>query len=297
MADVSVQLGVSGVSQFKQGMTQAQASVKSIDAALKLNEKQFKATGDAETYMKNKTTQLNQKLAAQQTAVKNAEQALKAMKDSGVDPLSTSYQKMETALLNAQSAVLDTQNEINNLGSEAGEASGQTDKLVDSLGGLNRKISLDQVIGAIGSITNGLENAAKKAAELGKELWDTIMDSARRADDTATMAEMYGIDLQTFKQMQALVAGGMDTSVEAILAAQTKLKLGIGKGNAEVMESLKELGLVVTLYGGKTKEGFSQIVTEDTMDLFFRAGQALMEMDNSFDKEATAMAIFGRSWK
>ena len=55
MADVSVKMGVSGVSQLIQSMQQAGASVKTIDAALKQNVKQLKATGDAETYLQQKT--------------------------------------------------------------------------------------------------------------------------------------------------------------------------------------------------------------------------------------------------
>ena len=41
MADVSVNVGVTGISQFKSGMSDAQASIKGLDAALKLNEKQL----------------------------------------------------------------------------------------------------------------------------------------------------------------------------------------------------------------------------------------------------------------
>ena len=294
MADVSVQMGVSGVSQFKQGMAQAQASVKSIDAALKLNEKQFKATGDAETYMQNKTTQLNQKLAAQQTAAKNAEQALKAMKDSGVDPLSTSYQKMETQLLNAQSAILDTQNEINNLGTESAEASGQTDKLADSLSGLNKKVSLDQVISAVGSITGSLEKAAGKAIDLGKAIWENVMDSAKWADDTQTMALMYGVDLDTFLRVQKLVENGLDTSVEAILKSQSKLKKNVGEGSESFMQVMRELGLVSQQ--GSKYENF-EFINPDSVALFWEAGQAIMNLGDEYEQEAKAQALFGKSWR
>lgn len=294
MADISVKMGVDGIAQFKQGMTQAQDSVKKIDAALKLNEKQFKATGDAETYMQNKTTQLNTKLQAQQSAVKNAESALKAMKDAGVDPLSSSYQKMETALLNAQSAMLDTQNQLNELGTETADATGKTDALASSLGGLNKKVSLEQVQSAIGSITSGLEAGAKKAADLGKQLWDMIMDSARRADDTATMAQMYGIDLQEFKKMQALVANGMDTSVEAMLGAQDKLKRGIGNGSKDVLEIIKELG--VGIREGDILDPYSW-QTKDPDKMFWEVGQAIMNMGDAYDKEAAAQKAFGKSWK
>ena len=43
------------VSQFKQGVSEAQASLKTLDAALKVNEASFKAGGDAQVYMTQKS--------------------------------------------------------------------------------------------------------------------------------------------------------------------------------------------------------------------------------------------------
>lgn len=300
MADVSVQMGVSGVSQFKQGMAQAQASVKSIDAALKLNEKQFKATGDAETYMQNKTTQLNQKLVAQQSAVKNAEQALKAMKDSGVDPLSVSYQKMETQLLNAQSALLDTQNEINNLGAESTDAAGKTDQLVNSLGGLNKKVSLDQVISAIGSITSGMEKAAQKAAELGKQIWENITDSARWADDTATQAMILNMDVETYQRYK----GVFDTIGELTVQEWQKAKLKVQKA---INDPTKDQTDVLALLGINTHEmltgkyGVVEGAARDFEDVFWEIGEKLRAKVASGEMtqdlaDTYANAIFGRGF-
>lgn len=300
MADVSVQMGVSGVSQFKQGMAQAQASVKSIDAALKLNEKQFKATGDAETYMQNKTTQLNQKLVAQQSAVKNAEQALKAMKDSGVDPLSVSYQKMEIQLLNAQSALLDTQNEINNLGAESTDAAGKTDQLVNSLGGLNKKVSLDQVISAIGSITSGMEKAAQKAVELGKQIWENITDSARWADDTATQAMILNMDVETYQRYK----GVFDTIGELTIQEWQKAKLKVQKA---INDPTKDQTDVLALLGINTHEmltgkyGVVEGAARDFEDVFWEIGEKLREKVASGEMtqdlaDTYANAIFGRGF-
>ena len=158
-------------------------------------------------------------------------------------------------------------------------------------------MSLDQVISGIDKITGGLENAAKKAVQLGEELWNNVMNKAQWADDTATMALMYGIDLDTFLRMQKLVTNGLDTSVDSMLTSQDKLKRGIGKNSKEVMSYLKELGLVETMYGGKVEGGTDRLVTEDSVDLFFRAGQALLSMSSGYDKEAAATALFGKSWK
>ena len=97
---VNVKMGVSGVSQFKAGMQQAQASVKSIDAALKLNEKQFKATGDSETYMEQKTQLLNTKMAEQEKIIDQAEKALETM--ASPLPPHTSPTMMEMMVLISQ---------------------------------------------------------------------------------------------------------------------------------------------------------------------------------------------------
>ena len=43
---VNVKMGVSGVSQFRADIKKTQDSLKTLDESLKLNEKQFKQTGD-----------------------------------------------------------------------------------------------------------------------------------------------------------------------------------------------------------------------------------------------------------
>ena len=294
MADVSVKMGVSGISQFRSEINQAQASVKTYDSALKLAEKQFRATGNAEQFLQDKTNALQGKLTAQQSAVRSLEAALKSMKDSGVDQASTAYQKMERNLLQAQAAVLDTQNDINNLGAESADAAGKTEKLADSLGGLNKKVSLEQVISGINSITSGMERASGKAIEMGKAIWDNVMNSARWADDSATMALMYGIDLDTFLRVQKLVQNGMDTSVEAILMSQSRMRKNVGSGSDSIMEVLRELNLLQTNQG---KYENQEIVPADDVALFWEAGQAIMSLTDAFEKEDKAQKLFGRGWK
>ena len=65
MADIGVKMGVTGLSTFKSSMNQAQQSVKTLDAELKLSEAQFKASGDAEKYFAEQADLLKQKLKRQ----------------------------------------------------------------------------------------------------------------------------------------------------------------------------------------------------------------------------------------
>ena len=99
---VNVKMGVSGVSQFKNNMNQAKQAVKTLDAQLALSEKQFKASGDAEGYMTEKTELLKAKLEQQKKVADNAQKALDDMTKNGVDRASKAYQDMYRSLLQAK---------------------------------------------------------------------------------------------------------------------------------------------------------------------------------------------------
>ena len=292
---VNLEMGVD-LSSFNSGINQAKAQISAFNATLKFAESSFKATGDAEAAMITKTNALNGKLQAQKSMIQQYAKALEDMKKSGVDETSESYLKLQRQMVLAQASMQDTQAALNGLNASQQEAATSADKLTQSVQGISKKVSLDQIIGGIDRITDGMERAAQKVVHFGQQLWDTIMDSARRADDTATMAEMYGIDLQEFKRMQALVAQGLDTSVETILASQSKLKKGIGQGSKDTLEALREFGLLYE--SGKGAETF---ITEDTLQIMWDAGQAIMALGNSVEAEAKqesmAQALFGKSWK
>jgi hypothetical protein len=45
------------------------------------------------------------------------------------------------------------------------------------------------------------------------------------------------------------------------------------------------------------KGGTYSFITDDTVEMFWKAGQAVMAMGDAYDQEAAAQALFGRSWK
>ena len=193
---IDVKMGVSGVSKFKSAMNQSSQSVKTLDAALKLNEKQLQATGDKETYMAQKSKLLQQQIAAQTNVVKQGQQALQAMEKNGVDPASNAYQKLQQQVLNAQTALLGMQTGLSGVGQTATQTATQTDQLATSLNGINKKVSFDAVIGGIGKITSAMETAGRKIAAMATDVWNTMAAAASWADSENTLAAMYGVDVE-----------------------------------------------------------------------------------------------------
>ena len=293
---VNVKMGVD-IGGFTSGIREGQQILKGLNAEMKASDAAFKATGNAEQKLNSQTKTLNSTLNVQKGIADQARQALDAMTKAGVDPASAAYQKMYVTLMNAEAGANEAQAALNQLGAGAAQAADGAEQLTKGLNGISKKISLDQVISGVDKITSGLENAAKKAVQLGQELWNTIMDSASRADDTATMAEMYGIDLDTFQRMQKLVTGGMDTSVEAMLRSQKKLRKGIGDGSKEVQETLSELGITVKEWQTVAGQSGSALITKDQTKLFWEAGQAILNMGDAYDKESAAQRLFERSWE
>ena len=292
---VNMKLGVD-LGSFNTGINQAKAQIKTFDAALKQAESQFKATGDAESAMTTKMSALTSKLSTQKKVVEDYRRALETMTKNNVDPLSTAFQKMQKEMLLAESAMYDTQTALNELSSSEQKAAQGADALTNSVNSIGKKISLDQVINGIGRITDGLENAGEKALQLGEQIFSAVMDKARWADDSQTMALMYGIPLERFLKMQKLVQNGLDTSVDAVLGAQSKLAKGIGGESTAAMQALKDLGVSLKTLED-TGDGILEFVDKDPEETFFEIGRALMAMEKAYDKEAAAQALFGRSWK
>lgn len=300
MADISTRMSVSGLGQYKSAMSQAQASVKQLDAALKRNEAQFKVTGDKEQYMADKARLLNMRMQSQKAYAQQAEAALKKMESQGVDKLSNAYQDMLTKLTQAQEGMLNTQVALNSLTDAEKEAAAGADQLTASVNGISKKISLEQVISGFDRITSGVWEATKKTIEFGKAMFDTIMDSARWADDAATMASMLDITVEEYQRLSAVASTSAETSVEAWVNAKQKLAHNMVSGGDSIQAIFEQLGVKTKQAVGvikKNSEEITQFEYIDTEDAIWAVGDALLHWENATERMDFAQTVFGRNWK
>ena len=286
------------VSGFNQGINSAKTSLKTMDAALKQNEAQLKATGDKEAYLQQKTELLNTKMQIQKHVVNEMEKALKQMKDAGVNPASAEFQKMQQNLLNAQTSLVTTTADLNNLTQGEQAAAAGADQLSNSVSGISKKMSLEQVITGVNGIASGLENAAKKALELGKNLLNTALESASWADDTLTLAQVLGLDQDTVQRMNK-VAATFEADASMIGSVWKKLRMNMTSDSAETVAAFEELG-VATQDFIQGKYGAQSVGLRDFQDVFWEVGESLMKMAkdgvSAAEIERLAQKTLGRSW-
>ena len=279
---VNVKMGVSGVAQFKQNMNQAKQAVKTLDAQLALTEKEFKASGDAEAYMTKKTEELKAKLEQQKSVVSNAEKALQDMASRGVDKASKAYQDMYQSMLKAKGELIDTQQALDNVAGAAQDADTSVMDMSNELSGIGKNVSFNTVTDGIRSITQGLENAARKAIRLGKVITSEVLGAGSWADDLQTRADYYQMDTDTLQKMEK-TAKIIDTPVEAIINARKRMKKTLSGGSKDTVETLELLGL-------------GNVVDTDPEEMFWKIGDAIMKMGDAYTQEESAQKLFGRSW-
>lgn len=292
MADVSVNIGVDGLSQFKANMQQAQASVKSLDAELKKSEAQYKATGDKEQYLAEKSRILKQQLDQQKKTVAEGEKALKAMREQGVDQASKSYQDLQRKVTEAETAVININTAMGNLEGSEQQAAKGADNLAGSLGGISKKMSLDQVISGVNNITGSLERAARAAISFATDAWGEVMKVAGYADDVGTNAMKYGVTPEEYAKRANLAATWAETSAESYFEAINRIKYNLAEISAEDTGIFEAIGFDpydTGMFGVRTMK--------DTEDIFWGIGDALLHMADANQRAALSKKIFGRSWE
>ena len=277
---VNVKMGVSGVAQFKQSINQAKQSVKTLDAQIALSEKQFKANGDAQSYMAEKSELLKAKLEAQKSVVTSAENALKQMADRGVDRSSKAYQDMYRQMLQAKGAMLDTQTEMDKIGESASEAADDTKDMNDEIKNIGKQVSFETVTSGINKITDSMEKAAKTAYKVGSAIVKEVLGVGTWADDVNTRSAVLGVSPEDLQRMEK-TARLIDTDAETIIKARQKLAKNIGSGNKNAMSALEAMGIS----GSGNME-----------DVFWAAGNAIMKLSDETERESKANDLFGKSW-
>lgn len=280
---------------FKQGIDQAKASLKTLDAALKTNEASFKAGGNAEIYMQQKTQLLNDKMTKQRDLVTMLQGKMEKMKAAGVSPLSTEYQRLETQMLNAQTSMLETKVMIDELDSSQQNAASSAEKLSDGVSDIGKKMSIDQVLTGINAITEAMKSAAQQVVQLGQEMWSQITETAGLADDLATTAARYGLDPELAQKQIKVFDTMAETSIEAYQKARMKINKAISNPSEEQKGYLEALGLITPTYDSVN------LLVKDAETAMWAAGERLHAKVQSGelsrdDADLWAQALFGRGF-
>ena len=285
MAGVNVKMGVSGVQQFKKAMQESKAAVKTLDAELKLNEQQLKVTGDAQQYMETKTKLLQEQIQKQTEVVNQSQKALEAMSKSGVSESSVAFQNMKQQSLAAQTQLAAMQTELENVGAAGEQAANDISGIGSQLQSIKMNASWENIASGVEKITEKMEAAGRAAYNMGKKIVQAVLSGGQWADDLATTATQWEMSPEQVYRMQQ-TANIIDTSAETIFSSRQKLLKAMGgEDDKAAMGAFAALGISDLSGTDKNIE-----------DVFWKAGEGLMKMEDKVARNEYAMKLFGRSW-
>ncbi|MGX8701516.1 phage tail protein [Caproiciproducens sp.] len=284
--NIKTRLSFDGEKEYKDNCAQINSNLKLLSSELKVSTTQFARNGESTDALRSKQNILKKTFDEQAAKVKETEKALQSMKDAQGDN-SEGSKRMETALNKAKAEMLSTGNQIKDLDDKlqnAGKSSTSFgDKLKSGLSGLGSGLATGAKAAGASLAAMGAATVAA-AAGAGK----LLMSSVETADGLQQMSDVTGISaeqLQVMKYQGSALGVELDTMTRA-QAKLTKNMQSASTGSKTQTAAFKALGVSVTDGNGHLRnstEVFNEVITK------------LGGMENSTERDATAMNIFGKS--
>ena len=274
--DVKVKIGVDGEKEFKQQINDCNTSLKTmgtemakVTSAFIGNENSSKALRAANKQLTAQFEELSNKADIQR-------KRLKELDDAGVDPTSASYQKLQQDLNKTETEMNKTAAEIqknNELLKNHGQTAEEAHK--------KHAEAAKKAAAAVAAVTAAV-------AAVGAGLVKMTLDAANAADELNTLSVKTGISTDELQKLQ-YAAGTIDVEVETVAGAMGKLTKNMSSaasGSGAAADAFKKLGVAVQNDDGSFR---------DRNEVFQESIKALGQIADETERDATAMAIFGKS--
>lgn len=260
--------------KLDKALREVRNSTKGIDKELSQINKALKFNPKNTELLAQKQELLKQKIQQTEKSVKDLKNMQAQMDAKGIDSSSEEYRALQREIITTESKLKHFQSELQKTATQAskiyqvGDAFEATGKKIEGAGRAMAPLSR-----AAGAVAAGLGAVTYKAGAM--------------ADDLNTLSKQTGISTHDL-QMYAAMADLVDVPVETLAKSQSRLKksmLGASEGGSQ-LKYFEQLGISVTDANGNLR---------DSNDVFQETIKALGQMENETERDAIAMAIFGKS--
>lgn len=260
--------------KLDKALREVRNSTKGIDKELSQINKALKFNPKNTELLAQKQELLKQKIQQTEKSVKDLKNMQAQMDAKGIDSSSEEYRALQREIITTESKLRHFESELQKTAAQAskiyrvGDAFEATGKKIEGAGRAMAPLSR-----AAGVVAAGLGAVTYKAGAM--------------ADDLNTLSKQTGISTHDL-QMYAAMADLVDVPVETLAKSQSKLKksmLGASEGGSQA-KYFEQLGISVTDANGNLR---------DSNEVFQETITALGKMENETERDAIAMAIFGKS--
>ena len=304
---VGLKIEVDGEKEYKQAISELNKGNQVLASELKLVSEQYRGNEESIEALNAKGDVLRRQLQQQEDKVKTLQAALQnaAEKYGEADKRTQDWQiqlnNAKREELRMKDALDETTKSLDGQSDEIQENTKKMAGLGDTInsvaGNFGHKLpsgvtkalnSIDGFSVATVAKMGAVAAAVAAAVKVVKELYDTTIEAAARADELLTKSVITGVNTQTLQQWQ-YAAEFIDVSVETMTGSMTKLTRSAydaANGNEKLAATFASLGVSVTDSSG-------QLLPAE--EIFYDVVDALGQVQNQTERDAIAMDLLGRS--
>lgn len=273
---IKTSIDLTGEKEYRAACNSINSSLREINSEMKLATAEFADNASGAEALTKKQEILQKQLAEQAKKAEAAEEALKKMREAGIDPTDPAYQKMQTNLNNTKAEMAKTEKQIKSTSEELKSSKVNWEAAGETVGKVGK---------AFGAALAALGAAAVGAASA---LAGLTVSASNYADDLITQATF---TRQTTDDLQkyAYAARFIDVEVNTLtksMAKNIKSMDSARKGSAAYADAYKKLGVSVTDANGELR---------NSNDVYWDCIDALGSIQNETERDALAMQLFGKS--
>lgn len=290
-ADIGPKIGIDGEREFRKQITDINSSLKVLGSEMKVVTAEFGKSAQNEEaltkqneILERQTIELKNKLELQTKALVEQVRATSEA-DSKSKQLQIQVNNTKAELAKAEKQIQDNNTALENMANAADDVGDEFEESGRQAANFGDVLKAN-IIGDV--VTKGIEALANGIKKVGKALKDSIVDSAKYADEMNTLAKQTGLStdaLQEYKYMSDLV----DVDLETITGSMSKLIRNMNsarKGTGDAAKAFDTLGINITTANGELR---------NNQDVFNEVVTALGQIANETERDSIAMAIFGKS--
>lgn len=283
---IKSQIILEGEKEYRSACKGINTSIREIGSEMKLATAEFGDNAESIDALTRKQDILKKSLEEQAKKAKAAEDALKKMRDGGIEPTNPAYQKMQTALNNTKSDMVKIQKEIDDTSEKLKKSKIDWESVGDTVGKVGKAIgagvaAMGAAIGAAAGAFLGLAESTREARVNMGKLETGFTTAGHSAEDAKkTYTELYGVLGDDGQATEAAAHLAKLTKNEKELATWTDIATGVYAtfGDSLPIENLTEAANETAKTGA---------ITGGLADALNWAGVSEDEFQASLDKCST----------
>ena len=283
---IKSQIILEGEKEYRSACKGINTSLREIGSEMKLATAEFGDNAESIDALTRKQDILKKSLEEQAKKAKAAEDALKKMRDGGIEPTNPAYQKMQTALNNTKADMVKIQKEIDDTSEKLKKSKIDWESVGDTVGKVGKAIgagvaAMGSAIGAAAGAFLGLAESTREARVNMGKLETGFTTAGHSAEDAKkTYTELYGVLGDDGQATEAAAHLAKLTKNEKELATWTDIATGVYAtfGDSLPIENLTEAANETAKTGA---------ITGGLADALNWAGVSEDEFQASLDKCST----------